>query len=131
MNTPRWTASGLVVVVALALSWSIARAEGPLDTAAPTPTPRSVYTARCAPNVAWQRPPAASGSLLLPPALPSKPANSPDGCDELGPNHFKDPDGPIGVQLTEIGTSQEHVWPQRPTLRPNIYMRHTLFGDEW
>ena len=131
MKTPRWTAIGLVVVVALALGWSVAHAEGPLDTATPTPTPRSVYTTRCAPNVAWQRPSAVPGSPLLAPALPLNPATAPDGCGELGPNHFKDPDGPIGVQLTEIGTPQEHVRLQRPTLRPNIYMRHSLLGDEW
>lgn len=131
MQTPRWTAIGLVVVVALALSWSVARAEGPLDTPSPTPTPRSVYTTRCAPNVAWQRPSGVSVGLSLAPALPSEPARTSDGCDELGPNHFKDPGSPIGVQLTEIGTPQEHLRPQRPTLRPNIYMRHPLFGDEW
>ena len=131
MPTPRWTASGLAMVVALALSWSVAWAASPSDSAPPTPTPRSVYTARCAPNVAWQRPSAEPGSPLLAPALLSTPTAPVDGCDELGPDHFKDPRGPIGVQLTEIGTPQEHLRPQRPTLRPNVDMRHPLLGDEW
>lgn len=131
MQTPRWTAIGLVMLVALAFSWGVARAEAPLDSLAAAPTPRTVYTTRCAPNVAWQRPSAAPGAPLLAPAPASTPTVSPDGCEELGPNYFKDPDGPIGVQLTEIGTPQEHLRPQRPTLRPNVDMRHPFLGDEW
>ena len=129
MKTPQWTAIGLVVVVATALSWNIAAAEGPQDPAAPTP--RSVYTTRCAPNVAWQRSASALGQPWFAPAATPLLVNPTGACDELGPDHFKDPGGPIGVQLTEIGTSQEHVWPQRPTLCPDIDMRHTLFGNEW